>query len=35
MDEIGFEREYKRTLYSINIMNCWKILFKTISSQLL
>lgn len=35
MDEIGFEREYKQILYSINIMNCWKVLFKTISSQLL
>lgn len=34
MDEIGFEREYKHILYSINIMNCWKILVKIISSQL-
>ena len=25
-NEDSFEREYKITLYSINIMNCWKIL---------
>ena len=25
-NEDSFEREYKITLYSINTMNCWKIL---------
>lgn len=28
MDEAGFDREYKKLLYSINIINCWKILKK-------
>lgn len=27
MDESGFEREYKILLYSINMINCWKLLF--------
>ncbi len=25
MDELGFEREYKQLLYSINFINCWKL----------
>lgn len=33
MDASGFEREYKLLLYSINITNCWKVLYKIISSQ--
>lgn len=33
MDASGFEREYKQILYSINITNCWKVLYKIISSQ--
>ena len=26
MDEAGFDREYKKLLYSLNIINCWELL---------
>ena len=26
MDEAGFDREYEKKLYSINITNCWNVL---------